>query len=129
MTTPEATRRARANKRKGAQWQSDIRNALRNGHYDVEILELSGKEDEGDLVVRLGGGKYIVIEAKNEAKIDLPGYLREAETERLNFASHRPGVEDENVQGIVVVKARGKGVLDAYVVERFGVRFPNAVAP
>ncbi|WP_263729932.1 hypothetical protein [Cellulomonas sp. SG140] len=128
MTTPEATKRARANKRKGASWQSDIRNALRAGRYDVEILELSGKEDEGDLVVRLGGGKYIVIEAKNEARIDIPGYLREAQVEGDNFADHRPGVERTDVQRIAVVKARGKGIEDAYVIERFSQRFPDIAA-
>lgn len=117
MTTPEATRRARANKRKGAQWQTDIKNVLRGSGYDVEILELSGKEDEGDLVVRLGDGKYIVIEAKNEATISIPGYLAEAEVEADNFAKHRPqSVKRENVQPVAIVKARGKSVEDAYVL-------------
>lgn len=118
MTTAAATARARASKRKGAQWQSDIRNVLRDAGYDVEILELSGKEDEGDLVVRMGGGNYVVIEAKNEAKIDLPGYLREAFAEADNFAAHRPGVDREKVTPIVVVKARGKSASQAYVVRR-----------
>lgn len=117
MTTPEATSRARANKRKGAQWQTDIKNVLRSSRYDVEILELSGKEDEGDLVVRLGDGKYIVIEAKNEATISIPGYLAEAEIEADNFAKHRPqSVARENVQPVAIVKARGKGVEEAYVL-------------
>ena len=118
MTTPEGTARARANKRKGAQWQTDIRNVLRDGKYDVEILELSGKEDEGDLVVRMGDGQYIIIEAKNEQRIDISGYLNEAATEADNFAKHRPAVDREKVQPIAVVKARGKSVMDAYVIVR-----------
>ena len=123
MTTPEATARARASKRKGAQFQTDIRNTLREAEYDVEILELSGAEDEGDLVVRMGAGEYTIIEAKNEAKIDLPGYLREAHAEADNFAKHRPAVRRDKVTPVVVVKARGKGIRDAYVVRRFSDHF------
>lgn len=123
MTTPEATARARASKRKGAQFQTDIRNVLRAAEFDVEILELSGAEDEGDLVVRMGSGQYTIIEAKNEAKIDLPGYLREAHTEADNFARHRPAVDRDKVLPVVVVKARGKGIRDAYVVQRFSDHF------
>lgn len=122
-----ATKRARANKRKGAQWQSDIRNALRNGKYDVEILELSGAEDEGDLVVRLGNGHYVIIEAKNEASLDVPGYIREAETEANHFAAHRPAVDREKVMPIAVAKARGKGVEDAYVLVKFSTYFDQVV--
>jgi predicted transcriptional regulator of viral defense system len=118
-TTPEATRRARANKRKGAQWQSDVRNVLRSAAYDVEILELSGKEDEGDLVVRLGNGRYIIIEAKNEQAINISGYLAEASVEADHFAAHRPAVDRENVQPVAVVKARGKSTEDSYVLIRF----------
>ena len=115
MTTPEATRRARASKRRGAQWETDIRNYLRDLGFDTEPLKLSGSADEGDLVVRLGK-RYVVIEAKNEATIDLPGYLREAGAEGVNFAAHRPAVSAGQVYPVAIVKARGKGVDEGYAV-------------
>lgn len=120
MTTAAATARARANKRKGSQHQSDIRNMLRDAGFDVEILELSGKEDEGDLVVRLQGKRHVIIEAKNVQKIDLPRFMREAQVEADNFAKHRPAVDREGVLPVAIVKARGQNVRDAYVVVRAG---------
>ena len=120
MTTAEATRRARASKRKGAQYQSDVRNLIRDTFLlDVEILELSGTEDEGDLVIRLPrSGKYVIVEAKNEAKIDLPGYLREARAEAANYAKHRPAVREGQTLPVSFVKSRGKGVAESYAVMR-----------
>lgn len=119
MTTPEATRKARNSKRKGATFETDLVTALRAEGFDVERLTKAGKDDEGDLVVRMDDRSYIVIEAKNEARIDIPGYLREAEIERENFIKHRPGLAPERVRGVAVVKARGKGVLESYVLVPF----------
>ncbi|WP_144721154.1 MULTISPECIES: hypothetical protein [unclassified Cellulosimicrobium] len=122
MTTSAATARARASKRKGASYQSDVRNLVRDTFLlDVEILELSGTEDEGDLVIRLPRtGKYVIVEAKNEAKIDLPGYLREARAEAANYAKHRPAVSDDQTLAVAFVKARGKGTAESYAVMRAG---------
>lgn len=129
MTDPAISRRNKAARRRGAQWQSDVRDSLRGGGYDVEMLTLTGAQDEGDLVVRMEDGTYVVIEAKNEKTIDLPTYLREAHTEAENFAKHRPHLAPEKIRPIAVVKARGKSVLDAYVVQRLSDVFPKAVAP
>ncbi|WP_436739905.1 hypothetical protein [Streptomyces sp. BBFR102] len=106
--------RNKRNKRVGAQWETDLREGLRSEGFDVESLRLAGKEDEGDMVVREGGGRYLVIEAKN-AKFEPGVFLGEAIVERENFAKHR-GLDLENVESIVVVKRRGKGWRKAFVL-------------
>ncbi|MEU5403695.1 hypothetical protein ABZ348_30890 [Streptomyces sp. NPDC005963] len=106
--------RNRRNKRKGADWESDLRDGLRSEGFDVESLRLAGKEDEGDLVIREDDGKYLVIEAKN-AKFEPGVFLGEAITERENFAKHR-GLDMENVESIVIVKRRGKNWRHAFVL-------------
>lgn len=106
--------RNRRNKRKGADWESDLRDGLRGEGFDVESLRLAGKEDEGDLVVREGDGKYLVIEAKN-AKFEPGVFLGEAIVERENFAKHR-GLDLDDVESIVIVKRRGKNWRQAFVL-------------
>ncbi|AFO10901.1 hypothetical protein ELB20_35 [Streptomyces phage phiELB20] len=113
MSNSISTRNKR-NKRIGAQWETDLREGLRSEGFDVESLRLAGKEDEGDMVVREGDGKYLVIEAKN-AKFEPGVFLGEAIVERENFAKHR-GLDLENVESIVVVKRRGKGWRKAFVL-------------
>lgn len=116
MSDPTVAKRNKGNRRRGAQWQVDIRDYLRQQGYDVEELKLQGQQDEGDLVVRLDAEpRFLIIEAKNEARIDLPGYLRELEREVENFAAHR-GIPAHQVRGQVWVKQRGKGAAEAYVV-------------
>ncbi|MBQ0949267.1 hypothetical protein KBZ75_13765 [Streptomyces sp. RK76] len=106
--------RNKRNKRKGADWESDLREGLREEGFDVESLRLAGKEDEGDLVIREDDGKYLVIEAKN-AKFEPGVFLGEAIVERENFAKHR-GLDLEDVESIVVVKRRGKNWRKAFVL-------------
>ncbi|AFU62090.1 hypothetical protein D854_gp52 [Streptomyces phage R4] len=113
MSNSISTRNKR-NKRIGAQWETDLREGLRSEGFDVESLRLAGKEDEGDMVVREGDGKYLVIEAKN-AKFEPGVFLGEAIVERENFAKHR-GLDLEDVESIVVVKRRGKGWRKAFVL-------------
>ncbi|MEU6057004.1 hypothetical protein [Streptomyces sp. NPDC047097] len=108
----EATRNKR-NKRKGSQWESDLRDGLRGEGFDVEALRLAGSEDEGDMVVRLGGER-LVIEAKN-AKLEPSAFIREAQNERQNYARHR-GLDPRAVNAVAVVKARGRSWRQAYVL-------------
>lgn len=114
MTTSDATKKARSSKRKGAQWESDLTKVLREHGLEAERLHLSGKEDEGDLVIRDRWGE-VIAEAKNEAKIDLARYVKEAFEEADNYVQHR-GLDRQEVTAVAIVKARGKGVLDGYVV-------------
>jgi len=117
LPTPEATRRARASKRKGSQHETDVRDFFRHAGADIEPLKLNGAEDEGDHVVRLADNSRVVIEAKNEQKINLAGYMNEADLEAANYARHR-GLERHRVLPVAIVKARGKSIADAYVVIR-----------
>ncbi|MGW7434744.1 hypothetical protein [Streptomyces sp. NPDC054849] len=109
----DAAARNKRNKRKGSQWETDLREGLRGEGFDVESLRLAGTEDEGDMVIRLAG-EFLVIEAKN-AKFEPSTFVREAGVERLNFAKHR-GLDERAVSSIAVVKARGKNWRQAYVL-------------
>jgi Holliday junction resolvase len=112
-----------SHKRRGKGFESDLVAWLRAQGYDAERLPLAGTKDEGDIVVRHGSGKgaiYDVIECKAPGAgnaIDLSGWLREAETEAANFAAAR-GIDPANVNPVVAIKARGKGIDQAYIVSR-----------
>lgn len=99
--------------RKGPLWETKLLNYLREHGFDAERLRLTGKEDEGDLVVK--DGSVIIIEAKDEKKFDLSGYLREAEDEAGNYAKHR-GLDPADMVPIAIVKRRNHSVSKAYVV-------------
>ncbi|MEU2854117.1 hypothetical protein [Streptomyces syringium] len=112
--------RNRRNKRRGADWEAELRNELRSAGLDVERLRLTGRDDEGDLVVRLGDGRFLVIEAKT-ARMEPGAFVGEAETERENFARHR-GLDPAAVDSVVIVRRRGANWRRAYVlttVERY----------
>lgn len=116
MTDPELSKRARANKRKGADFEIALVKAFREQGWDVERLRLNGKEDEGDIVVRgdAGDDSYLIIEAKNAAF--QPGtFIKEAEVEAENFAKHR-GLDMADVEKVVIVKRRGKSWREAFVL-------------
>lgn len=110
----DLSRRNKANKAKGARWQTELREGLRNQGLDVERLVLTGKEDEGDLVVRLEGEERVVIEAK-DAVMDVATFVREAQVEANHYAEHR-GIHRAEVKGVAVVKRRGKNWREAYVL-------------
>lgn len=104
-----------ANKRKGAQWEIDLLNYFRSLNYQVERLRLSGKQDEGDLALeRAGMGDVLVIEAKNVAKLDLAGWVKQAQLEAKNYDKRRQ-IPSASSTGVVVHKRKQHGVDDAYV--------------
>lgn len=106
--------RNRRNKRRGADWEAELRDRLRAAGVDIERLRLTGKDDEGDLIVRWDGGRYLVIEAKN-AKFEPGPFIKEALRERDNFARHR-GLDPRAVDVIVIVRRRGASWREAYVL-------------
>nr|DAP52991.1 MAG TPA: HOLLIDAY JUNCTION RESOLVASE HOMOLOGOUS RECOMBINATION [Caudoviricetes sp.] len=108
---------ANPNKRKGTSWETDVRTYLRGRGCDVEALRQLGSLDEGDMVVRSVDGARFVIEAKNCKRLEIPRYLNEASTECALYASNR-GLENDSVFPIAVVKARGKGVEEGWVIFR-----------
>ena len=60
----------------------------------------TGSADKGDLAGLRVHGQRMVVECKDVAKLDLAGWVTEAETERVN---------DGALVGVVVHKRRGKG--------------------
>lgn len=92
-------------KTKGTLWESEIVRYLKErGVRHAERRALSGNLDRGDIA----GIPGVVIEAKNAAAFDLAGWLREAETERLN---------DLALVGVVWAKRRGhRSAASGYVI-------------
>lgn len=95
------TRNRASAKKAGSAMESLVANflAFRLADDRIERRAKNGSKDRGDISgVRIPGGR-VVIEVKNvSSKIDLPGWLREAETERGN---------DDAVIGVVVHKRHG----------------------
>lgn len=73
--------------------------AARLGDDRIDRRVKRGNNDRGDITgVRTIRGGRVVIEVKNVTRLDLPGWLREAETERGN---------DDALIGVVMHKKRG----------------------
>ncbi|MGW2539819.1 hypothetical protein ACWC5I_02875 [Kitasatospora sp. NPDC001574] len=110
--------RNRRNKRRGANWETELRDGLRQAEMDIERLRLTGKNDEGDHVVRrplpTRHRPYLVIEAKN-ARFEPGTFIKEALRERDAFARHR-GLDPAEVDVIVVVRRRGASWRKGYVL-------------
>lgn len=92
----------------GARFERQIADALA-AHVDdrIDRRVKTGTKDRGDIGgVRHMGGR-IVLECKDVARTDLPGWTREAEVERGN---------DDALAGLVVHKKRGSAnPMDQYV--------------
>jgi hypothetical protein len=85
-----------ASKRKGTAWESSVVGYLReNGVPHAERRALNGSKDRGDIA----GIPGVVIEAKNERRVELAAWLDEATTERDN---------DGAAIGVAWFKRRGK---------------------
>lgn len=116
-----ATRKT--HKVRGATFETDLKDDARAKGYDAERLARTGAKDEGDVVVRaVRFSGTAIVEAKApglDGKIDLSGWTREAQTERDNYARAR-GIASDELVAMVVIKARGKSLDDAYVVMRWG---------
>lgn len=106
-----------ASKRKGTAWETACVQFLRaEGAVQAERRALGGTNDRGDIA----GLPGVVVECKSAARIDLAGWLDEAETERRN---------DGAEIGLVWAKRRGKASPgDGYLVldGRTGMRLLRA---
>ena len=60
----------------------------------------TGGKDKGDIAGLRAHGQRIVIEVKNTTRLDLGGWAREAETERLN---------DDALAAVIAHKRHGEG--------------------
>jgi hypothetical protein len=103
-----------ANKRKGAQWETDLVKYLRGRKFEAERLARTGRNDEGDVFLETGTHCF-VVEAKNAARIDLAGWSKEADVEATNYAKHREQ-SPHAFFPVVVIKRRNSGTEKAYVV-------------
>lgn len=84
-----------ASKDRGTRWESRVVDFLRkSGWPSAERRALGGSKDRGDIA----GIPFTVIEAKSVARLDLSGWLDEAEKERDN---------DQADIGAVWIKRRG----------------------
>jgi hypothetical protein len=83
-------------KQRGTAWETAIVNFLiENGVRHAERRTLSGSQDKGDIA----GIPGVVIEAKNAARMDVSGWVDEANLERDNAKAE---------VGVVWAKKRGK---------------------
>jgi len=99
-----------ANKRKGALWETDLLKAFRTAGIDAERLRLTGRLDEGDLVLKVDGRAY-VVEAK--VPLDLAAAQREASVEAYNYGRARAM---DRPHFVAIHKRRGYPTREAYVV-------------
>lgn len=113
----------KSHKRRGATYETELRDYFRRNGYDTERLARTGARDEGDLVVRKDFlGSIGVIEAKApgaNGRIDLSGWSKEARVEAQHYAEHRE-LDKDIILPAVIIKARGKKVSDSYLVFRLG---------
>lgn len=105
-----------AAKRRGAKFETDVLGWLRGRMPKAitERLARAGANDEGDLVLIVAGKPY-VFELKATAKLDLPGFWREATVEAENYAKAR-GL-DKVPPSYVIVKRRNASISEAWVVQ------------
>ena len=101
------------NKRKGAAFEIDVMKWFRKMGVVAERLRLSGKEDEGDLVVMIGSEHYI-FELKNTKTLDLKKFWKEAQVEAENYAKHR---DTRKPLSFVLFKRRIAPIEQAWVIQ------------
>lgn len=95
--------RSRASARAaGARFNSDMAAYLARELDDDRVLVAPswGAKDRGDITGVRAHGQRVAIECKNEARVNLAGWMNEAEIERGN---------DDALAGIVMHKRHGKG--------------------
>jgi hypothetical protein len=71
-------------KQKGTSAETAVNNYLISREIPSHRVVLSGSADKGDLNVM---DNLVTVEVKNELKIDLSSYVREAEQESINAGS------------------------------------------
>ncbi len=103
-----------AAKARGSQFETGVLKWLRSKGVTAERLRLAGKADEGDIVCFVSGAPY-VLELKATAKLDLPGFWREATIEAENYAKAR-GLK-VTPPSYVIVKRRQASIEHSWVVQ------------
>ena len=113
--------RNKRNKAKGSAFEVDARDYLRGREFTVDRLARTGRNDEGDLAVRLGD-LAIVVECKNTRALDLSGFMREATIEALNYQAHRVHASNypELAVGVSAIKRRNSSIEKTYLCIELG---------
>lgn len=114
-----------ANKRRGATFEIELADWFVESGLNAQRLPRAGRNDVGDVFVPGNNGIY-VVEAKaprRDGRIDLSGWIREAEVEALNYKIQKNLAVMPNP--LVIIKASNRPISDAYVVQRLGNVFPN----
>lgn len=90
-------------KRKGTQHESAIVNYLTSQGISARRVVQTGRYDQGDIHAE----PFMVLEAKNVAKIDLADFVRQANREAVNAGRDF---------GVAVVKKRNAHISQSYCV-------------
>ena len=99
-----------ANRRRGTQYESDLVKHFRGKGMDTERLRLSGREDEGDIVVRIGKDQRVIVEAKSGKNIRPRfWYDEEAVPEARNYTKRR-SLLNEEVLPALIMKSHNKAI-------------------
>jgi hypothetical protein len=120
MPTPQAS-----NKRRGAAFEIELADWLMEQGLNAQRLPRAGRNDIGDVYLPANNDGY-VIEAKaprRDGRIDLSGWLREAEIEAENYRVQKRMVLAPSP--LVIIKASNRGIGDAYVVQRLSSALPK----
>jgi Holliday junction resolvase len=115
----------KSNKRRGANFEIELVDWLMTQGLNAQRLPRAGRNDVGDAFVPGVNGSY-VIEAKaprRDGRIDLSGWLREAQIEAENYKEQKKLAATPTP--LVIIKASNKGIGDAYVVQRLSDVLPN----
>jgi Holliday junction resolvase len=114
-----------SNKRRGAAFEIELADWLMAQGLNAQRLPRAGRNDIGDVYLPADNDGY-VIEAKaprRDGRIDLSGWLREAELEADNYRIQKR--LELAPSPLVIIKASNRGIGDAYVVQRLRHALPK----
>jgi Holliday junction resolvase len=114
MTDPAIRSRNIGNKRKGANFEIALTDWFRGKGFPAERISRKGNRDEGDVSVEFTPGCYLIVEAKNAARLSLAEWFKQANVQAERFQGKR-----ENIIAtwpVVIVKRRNHGIEKSYVV-------------
>ena len=114
-----------SNKRRGAAFEIELADWLMEQGLNAQRLPRAGRNDIGDVYLPTENDGY-VIEAKaprRDGRIDLSGWIREAELEADNYRIQKRLVLAPSP--LEIIKASNRGIGDAYVVQRLRHALPK----
>lgn len=104
--------------RYGTDFERDVLNYLRDEGFSAERLRLTGKEDEGDILLEFGGALYVCQLKANRSAVtsaSLGARLRDATTQAEAYGRHR-GLTTTPTP-LLIIKNPRKPIGTAYVVQ------------